>query len=581
MLLNFELEYSLNKITKKIDFNNNFKNDSFEIIFAQLNKVYYLNIIPKKTIVLKKLSVVTEYQFPKNCRIFTNGYQSWTDSYEHNTNQHTDKLSAFAKFLNPIFKFKQYGDYNFVNFKPKSGEFYGFATAYIKHNDKITLFKSYNENFAHTIFQFFIKKQQIKIFVDIEDVEINKKETLLNFEIKNLTFTDFIKSPTNNKKLSKTGWTSWYNYYQNINQEIILNNLNYFKNHFPPNSIFQIDDGYQSKVGDWLSINKYKFPNGLTEIVNKIHQNNYQAGLWLAPFAAQKNSKLAKNNPEWILKDKNNKPVWGGINWGGFYALDFYNQNFREYIKNVFDTILNKWDFDLVKLDFLYAVSIIPQHGKSRACVMHEAMEFLRKITGNKKILGCGVPLYQAFNKVDYCRIGTDISLDWNGKFYDKWLHRERVSTYRTLKNTIYRKFLDGKAFLNDPDVFLLRDENIKMNKDQKITVFLINAIFGSLIFTSDNFSKYTDWQIKLLKNLSFFSQAQILDYKEDNQLFYYRFSINNEEYSGISNLSNKIRKIDIENSYIIDIFTLEKSTINKKTINSFETKIFTNNRHY
>ncbi len=30
-----------------------------------------------------------------------------------------------------------------------------------------------------------------------------------------------------------------------------------------------------------------------------------------------------------------------------------------------------------------------------------------------KIILGCGVPLMPAFGKVDFCRIGADVDLEW------------------------------------------------------------------------------------------------------------------------------------------------------------------------
>lgn len=81
---------------------------------------------------------------------------------------------------------------------------------------------------------------------------------------------------------------------------------------------------------------------------------------------------------------KNGHPVTCGINWGGFYALDIEVPEVKNYIKHFFDVILNDWGFDLVKLDFLYAAAIIPNHGKSRGQLMCEAMDFLRECVGEK-----------------------------------------------------------------------------------------------------------------------------------------------------------------------------------------------------
>ena len=128
---------------------------------------------------------------------------------------------------------------------------------------------------------------------------------------------------------------------------------------------------------------------------------------------------------------------------------------------------------------------------------MCDAVELLRECCGDKLILGCGVPLMPAFGKVDYCRIGADIALEWEHK---KHIHREDVSTPHAVCNTIFRRHLDGRAWKNDPDVFLLRDNNIKMNFEQRKLLAKINSTFGSLLFTSDNVGDYNVNQAEVLK---------------------------------------------------------------------------------
>ncbi len=145
----------------------------------------------------------------------------------------------------------------------------------------------------------------------------------------------------------------------------------------------------------------------------------------------------------------------------------------------------------MVKLDFLYAVCLIPRKDKTRGQIMTEAMEFLRECVGEKLILGCGVPLGPSFGLVDYCRIGCDVGLDWDDKFYMRRLHRERISTINSIKNAIGRRHLNGRAFWNDPDVFLLREDNISLSSTQRETLSIVNQLFGSLLFTSDNINRY------------------------------------------------------------------------------------------
>ena len=262
--------------------------------------------------------------------------------------------------------------------------------------------------------------------------------------------------------------------------------------------IFQIDDGYQSNVGDWLEVNPKKFPNGMKAVADAIHQKGMEAGIWLAPFGAQYLSKVAKSHPDWLLKDRNGVPLRCGINWGGFYALDIENKNVRNYLHHVFDVILKDWGYDLVKLDFLYAVCMVPNHNKTRGQLMCEAMDFLRECVGEKQILGCGVPLFPAFGKVEYCRIGADMDLRWNSPTFS---HREIVSTQNALCNSIFRRQLDHRAFLNDPDVFLLRSENMKCTFEQRQIISMVNKIFGSVLFTSDNVGNYNRTQMMMLLN--------------------------------------------------------------------------------
>ena len=269
--------------------------------------------------------------------------------------------------------------------------------------------------------------------------------------------------------------------------------------------VFQIDDGYQTYVGDWLNINTNKFPNGLENIVNTIHDKGFKAGIWLAPFSVEKKSDIYKKHKDWLVKDETGNPYACGCNWSTFYALDIYKVEVRQYLKQVFDTVFNKWGFDLVKLDFLYSACVLNRKDKPRGLIMADGMNLLRQLCTDKLILGCGVPLASAFGKVDYCRVGCDVSLKYDDVFYMKHMHNERNSTKRTMVDTIFRRQLDGRAFLNDPDVFILRDKHVSLTKEEKEKLAIINGLFGSVLFTSDDIGKYDEYKLSLynkIKNL-------------------------------------------------------------------------------
>ncbi|TDT72268.1 alpha-galactosidase [Hypnocyclicus thermotrophus] len=516
----------------------------------------YIELLPNKLIIIEKVLMEISYEYIKSDKIFINGYQSWSDSKEVDINYKERKFNFLISPIVKKYKFKQYGDYNFYNYKNRSGIFHSSTYTYIKSKKNIYFLGSLNDYKSFTFIEHNTKQNKITFYKDLEKKEINSKITLFN--IINIIDTNESKifekyfdilnlEKKENKKVN--GWCSWYNYYENITEKIILKNLdNFFKEKTKLN-YFQIDDGYQNAVGDWLLINN-KFPKGMKYLAQEIKNKGYKPGIWLAPFAAEKKSILVSEHPEWILKDENGKFVYGGSNWSGFYALDIYNSDFREYLKNVFDVMINQWGYKLFKLDFLYVACLIPRKDKTRAEIMRDAMLFLREIIGDKEILGCGVPLVSAFGVVDYCRIGCDIGLDWDDKWYMKYMHRERISTKNAIRNSIYRYHMNGFAFYNDPDVFLLREDNISLSENEKETLFWINNIFGTLVFTSDNISKYNKKQKKMYKFSQEIKSREILNVKEENNIFEIKVKLNSKKnifYINLNDKKIKYKNIELE----------------------------------
>ena len=85
---------------------------------------------------------------------------------------------------------------------------------------------------------------------------------------------------------------------------------------------------------------------------------------------------------------------------------------------------------------------------------------------------------------------------------YMRIFHRERISTKTTLQNTIYRSIFNYHLFGNDPDVFLLRDDNIELTKEQRYSLAIINSLFSSVLMTSDDISKYDKEKQELLNKV-------------------------------------------------------------------------------
>ncbi len=493
-----------------------------------------------------KASYTLSHNFSSKDRIFANGYQSWTKCREYAP---TDRMKGLNRVFSPLIKalgLAGSGDYLFKKYAKKSGVFHGYSYSYIRQGDSYKLLCSLNEKTGYTIFNIDCNNNSIIIEKELQGLTINGEYELFNFGVFNgaedvvfdMYFAELgVKAP---KVGITNGYCSWYNYYTKVTQQDIEQDLSAFVENEVNADLFQLDDGYQTAVGDWLTIKEEKFPKGMKYIADIIHDKGMKAGIWLAPLSAQVTSNISKNHSDWLVKDSNGKPILNGLNWGGYYALDIYNKEARAYIKNVFHVILNDWGYDMVKLDFLFGACIVPRNNKTRGEIMFDAMDFIRECVGDKLILGCGVPLAPAFGKVDYCRIGADVGLKWGFRKLNQLTHNEDVSTINTLNNSIFRRHLNGRAFVNDPDVILLRDYNIKMTFEQRKVVAEINKLFGGLLFVSDRISLYNKEQMQVFKDVYKKKQITIISaeyiskyeiqvvYKEENKTYTKVFDMKN-----------------------------------------------------
>lgn len=537
--------YKVHDVRYRHEISSNFENQHCVVIQDLNDSLLSIRIIPKCIITIESLELKFNYNFT-NELVYMNGYQSWTDSKEFFLDEKMKTLSYLAKPLLPHYQFDKYGDYNFKKYSNKIGDFHGYTYGYIRSGNDYHFIGSLSEKEGYTIINTSASNNEVVIEKECKDHVINTEYHAFNLFVmtgcENEVFDTYFEKMMIKKPSAKpmTGWTSWYNYYQNISESIILNNLYSLKKSNKNINIIQIDDGYQTYVGDWLDIDTTKFPNGMKSVSVKIHQEGYKSGLWLAPFVCETNSNIFKNHQDWILKDQFGNLVLAGSNWSRFYALNLELDEVKQYIRSVFDIILNDWSFDLVKLDFLYAACILSTQTKTRGQLMCEAMEFLRDCIKDKLILGCGVPLGPSFGLVDYCRIGCDVGLDWNDKFFMQFLHRERVSTLNAIQNSISRRHLNNRAFLNDPDVFFLRDENLQLNDTQKETLAFVNKHFGSLIFTSDDISLYQN-QHKLFDQTMINETTEILEVNPNrNGVIEVKYKNRSGLYIAHINLSSK-----------------------------------------
>ena len=507
------------------------ENVSIEIIKA--NNRVTIKLKALNDIVLYKAKYDSNVKFNEKSKFFLNGYQSWTDTKEAYIDEYEriarraerffktfHERETFEKTKDPLlnrFAFDRYGDVLFYEYN--KNKLHGYDIFYIKGDNEFFSI-NYNYKNAFLVYEVYRKEMTLSMTAGIKKYPMKKGEEFTLFDFSSfdnvdLGLKDFYNTFKEIKGNKIIGYTSWYNYYQNINEEIILRDLEGLDNRF---NLFQIDDGYEAFVGDWLNIDKNKFPNGFNDIVNKIHNKGFKAGIWLAPFVAEEKSDLYQNHKNLFKKDSHGNFIKCGGNWSGFYLLDIDNKDTLDYIRKCLEYYMDM-GFDFFKLDFLYAVSLPRYYDKTKAMATDNAYKFLREVLKDKLILGCGAIPFSSYTYFDYLRVGPDVSLQFDDVWFMRLAHRERISTKVTLQNTIYRSIFNNHLFLNDPDVFLLRSDNIKLSHKQKESLLIINALFGSVLMTSDNLSSYDEKTKELLDYaLDLYNNASDIKYERDKE---------------------------------------------------------------
>jgi len=548
--------------------------NSFEALFAdfQCNVVsaqetrYSIFLHPKQDITLQRLEIQLDMPLSAAARFFANGYQSWSESRWMPVDGHILRLRRMARR-----HMGNYGDEMIAGIPHGPGRLHSWTYTLLRDDpETVTFLGSLNENTGFTLFLYDHSKGILTIRKDLEGLKLSHSFPALDFVVLKMgeeaAYDAYfqllgIQPPAAPPAI---GWTSWYRHFTHISEPVLMKNLDSFAAFYAtlghseyqtvahvvpekPAAFFQIDDGWQTEVGDWLSV-KPAFPGGMGRIAAQIREKGLLPGLWLAPFVASQKSDVAQKHPDWLLKDHKNKPLKVGWNplWGGwYYALDFYHPGVQSYLAGVFHMVCEKWGYELLKLDFLFAVCLAPPPGKTRGQVMYEAMEFLRHLAGDKRILACGAPLGSCFGLVDYCRIGGDIHLRWEHRLLAFLRHRERVSTIASLRSTLHRRPLNGRAFHNDPDVFILRNDHQHLSAMQQQTVLVINVLLGNLLFTSDDVGEYSSEQsAEFLEALALRGSRVLAVSELENDLYRIDFEYHEQAYAAYCNLNGKQKSI-------------------------------------
>ena len=235
-------------------------------------------------------------------------------------------------------------------------------------------------------------------------------------------------------KGSVTGWSSWWAYFRDINEDDINSLLDVWqRKHFEDYGyrFIQIDDGYQGEYDKgrknsekasgylggrpttWLDWQKDKFPDGLTGYVSSVERSGFEPAVWMGCFFSDEAT--VQKHKGWFVSDAAGNPV--DAPWVS-YVTDATNEEaVKALIRPTFKGLKDA-GMKYVKIDQLRHYLYDNLHNNLEWCkskgispdvVLRAYLTVAREELGDDTfILSCWGVLPESIGLADACRIGGD-----------------------------------------------------------------------------------------------------------------------------------------------------------------------------
>lgn len=259
--------------------------------------------------------------------------------------------------------------------------------------------------------------------------------------------------------------------------------------------LFVLDDGWfgerhsiQNGLGDWY-VNEGKFPNGLEELISAVKALDMKFGLWVEPEMVNPKAQLYQDHPDWIYHYETRVTDTSRVQ----YVLNVTKPEVQEFIYNMLDNLLTRYDIDYIKWD---ANRPISQTGPQRDIwykhiqVLYGIVTALKKKHPDVLFEACA----SGGGRIDYGILGI---------FDDFWTSDNTDAYDRLYIQTAYSRIYPIKAMR----AWVTDCPNFLSGRVIPLTFRFHSAMMGSLGIGC-NILKFTPEEVEL-------SQRMVRQYKE------------------------------------------------------------------
>jgi len=247
---------------------------------------------------------------------------------------------------------------------------------------------------------------------------------------------------------------SWYYWGPWFSEKDLHGQLEQMGRQRVPFDVLLIDDCWTPYWGDWYA-NK-TWPSGMRDAARTIHEAGYRAGIWTCPTLANENSSLAKEHPEWLLRQDDGSLVLFKMD-GNNYVLDPTCPGVCDFIEETYRRLTESWGYDYLKLDFMRSVFINPRArchdpGATSLEAYRMALEAIRRGAGPGTYISvCGGHFGASLGTADSQRSGSDVVGFWRNII--------------PFKQNILRIWM-SRMWHVDPDAMMVRREEEQRSQE-------------------------------------------------------------------------------------------------------------------
>ncbi|HUW57342.1 MAG TPA: alpha-galactosidase, partial [Planctomycetota bacterium] len=145
-----------------------------------------------------------------------------------------------------------------------------------------------------------------------------------------------------------TGWSDWQYYRREITEEDVIENIETLAAEAYPIEYILVDDGYQRNRSDWLVPNE-RFPHGIKWLAERIREKGFKPGIWIAPLTAHASSELAREHPDWLVRDAHGHVLTHDTHMGKVHAVDYTVPEALEWLRSLVRTLVQDYGYRWIK----------------------------------------------------------------------------------------------------------------------------------------------------------------------------------------------------------------------------------------